>query len=73
MVAGSYVFYPWRHYDSLPAYMIVFGAPITAAWHLALIAMEHPKILYVGYALLNLALYFYFGFFCLFWVTGDAI
>jgi hypothetical protein len=73
MVMASYAFYPLRHYDSLPAYIIIFGLPVVAAWHLALVIMERPKLLYLGYALLNCVLYLYFGFFCIFWVTGDAI
>jgi hypothetical protein len=73
MVLATFAYAPWRHYDSLPAYIITWGAPATAAWHLALIIMYRPKILYIAYALLNLALYLIFGFYCLFWVTGDSI
>jgi hypothetical protein len=73
MVAASYVYAPWRHYDSLPGRMIVWGLPLTVAWHLSLIILDRPKILYVAYALLNLALYLVSGFYCLFWVTGDSI
>jgi hypothetical protein len=72
MVMASFAFYPLRHHDSLPAYLIIFGLPVVVGWHLGLVVMERPRILYLGYALLNCALYLYFGFICVLWVTGDV-
>lgn len=73
MVVASFAYSPLAHYDSFPAYLILLGLPVTAAWHLALIIVERPKLLYVVFALFNCGLYVLWGFYCLFWVTGDTI
>jgi hypothetical protein len=75
MVLGSAVYYPWRHYDSWPAYAILVGVLVTLVWHLALI-LKRPtpdRLLYTLYAFVNLALYVGLGFVCLMAVTGDAL
>jgi hypothetical protein len=73
MVAASIAYSPWQHRDSWAAYAILFGLPVTTLWHLALIVAERPRAKYALYAFGNLAFYVLIGFYCLFWVTGDAI
>jgi hypothetical protein len=73
MVAASVAYSPWQHRDSWAAYAILLGIPVIALWHLALIVTERPRAKYILYALGNLAFYVLIGFYCLFWVTGDAI
>jgi hypothetical protein len=73
MVVASVAYSPWQHRDSWAAYVILLGLPVTALWHLALIVAERPRAKYVLYAFGNLAFYVLIGFYCLFWVTGDAI
>jgi hypothetical protein len=73
MVPASLAYYPWRHYDSWMAYAILLGALATFLWHLALIVTERQKIFYLVYTLLNMPLYVYVGFYCLFLVTGDSL
>ncbi len=73
MVAGSALYFPWRHHDSWPAYAILFGALIAFCWHVSLVVTQEQKINYVGYAIVNLLIYVVVGFYCLMMVTGDAL
>jgi hypothetical protein len=73
MVAGSAAYYPWRHFGSWPAYVILWGAIGAALWHLALIIAERDKIGFIIYAFVNLSLYIVFGIVCLMLVTGDFL
>ena len=72
MVAASLAYSPLAHYNSFAAYLILLGLPVTAAWHLALIIVERPKLLYIVFALFNCGLYVVWGVYCVFWVTGDV-
>lgn len=72
MIVVSVAYSPWRHYESWPVYLILLGAPVTAIWHMVLIAVERPRFPYICYALANSSLYVLLGMVCLALITGDS-
>lgn len=71
MIVGSIAYSPWRHYNSWPAYVILLGLPAILLWHLVLCSMERPRAAYVIFAMVNLLLYVFIGFRCLFLVAVE--
>jgi hypothetical protein len=73
MTAGSVAYSPWRHRSTWAASAILIGGLVVVLWHVALIASKNRKPWLLGYAVVNVGLYAYLGFFCLMIVTGEAI
>ncbi|HUK59552.1 MAG TPA: hypothetical protein VLV50_10020 [Stellaceae bacterium] len=73
MLALTAAYYPWRHYGSWPAYVIVCGFFCLIVLHVALVVIERERMGFLIYGITNAALYLILGEACLYLVTGDSL
>jgi hypothetical protein len=72
LVAPPAVAYsPWRHDGSWPVFVILGCVALGLIWHVALIATERRKFVYLLYLVLNLFPGFHIMVFCLYLVATE--
>ena len=71
VLAGSFAYSPWRHYGSWPVFVILGCVALGLIWHVALIATERRKVVYLLYLVLNLFPGVHIMVFCLYLVATE--